>query len=233
MYEEKLNEYKANLNSGNDKHFRAKHYLSMHALITQLENPTMLELGVQSGNSTKLFLNALQDSDQGSLVSVDIDDCTSDADSPKWTFIRSDLADTQGILEQAPKLKEGIDVLFIDSLHTVDHVYKEIYGFFPYLKKGGVIFIDDIDSAPYAEGEEMDSFYVETENRQILNFINRIFEANMDRLDLSIHRGWTGLARLDKRSDFMTRLNEPKGLKVRQSKRLWKLKRSLKKRKII
>ncbi len=233
MYEEKLNEYKANLNSGNDKHFRAKHYLSMHALITQLENPTMLELGVQSGNSTKLFLNALHDSDRGTLVSVDIADCSTVASSPKWTFIRSDSADTDNILNHAPWLKDGIDVLFIDSLHTVDHVYKEIYGFFPYLKKGGVIFMDDVDSAPYAEGEEMDSFYVETENRQILNFINCVFEANMDRLDLSIHRGWTGLARLDKRSDFMTQLNEPKGLKVRQSRRMWKLKRSLKKRKII
>lgn len=127
---------------------------------------------------------------------MDVANCSAVSDAPICTFIRSDSSNSDNILNHAP-VRDGIDVLFIVSPLTVTHVYKEIYGFFPYLNKGGVIFVDDVDSTPYTERKEMDSFYVETENRQILNFIKFVFEANMDRLELSIHRGWTGLARLD------------------------------------
>lgn len=127
---------------------------------------------------------------------MDVANCSAVSYAPICTIIRSDSANSDNILNHAP-VRDGIDVLFIVSPLTVTHVYKEIYGFFPYLKKGGVIFVDDVDSTPYTEGKEMDSFYVETENRQILNFIKFVFEANMDRLELSIRRGWTGLARLD------------------------------------
>ena len=232
MYEATLEEYQAKLTSGDSLHFHAKHYLTMHSYVASLKSPTILELGVQSGRSTKLFLNALQDGDDGALVSVDIDDCSSVASSPKWTFVRSNSADTRHILREAPILSEGIDILFIDSLHTTEHVQKELYGFFPYVKNGGSIFFDDVDSAPYCEGGEMDSYYVELENRRILSFLNAVFEANMDCLDLTIYRGWTGLARLDKRSELMSALAPPKALKTRKNRKIWKIKRSLKKRKL-
>ncbi|MBG6156185.1 putative O-methyltransferase YrrM [Labrenzia sp. EL_13] len=230
MYEEVIEKYNNTVKGSENLHFNAKHYLTMHSHAASLSNPTILELGVQSGNSTKLFLNALGDSQKGVLVSVDIDNCSGVASSSKWTFIRSDSADVENIVTEAPILKDGIDILFIDSLHTTEHVYKELYGFFPYIKKGGVIFFDDIDSAPYCEGNELDSYYVELENRRILKFINCVFESNMQQLDLTIYRGWTGLGRLDKRSELYSELLPPQSLKRRKSKKLWKIKRSLKKR---
>ncbi|WP_299470498.1 class I SAM-dependent methyltransferase [uncultured Roseibium sp.] len=233
MYDEILESVRNTLNSSEGLHFNAKHYLTMHSHAVGLKNPTILELGVQSGKSTKLFLNALHQGDQGVLVSVDIDDCSKVAASPKWQFIRSDSTDVKKIIGDAPVLGKGIDMLFIDSLHTTEHVKKELYGFFPYVREGGVIFFDDIDSAPYCEGGELDSFYVELENRRILRFVNDVFEANMKQLDLTIYRGWTGLARLEKRSSLMAELSEPQGLKERKSKKLWKLKRSLKKRNLM
>lgn len=54
----------------------------------------------------------------------------------------------------------------------------------------------------------------------------------MDQIDLTVYRGWTGLGRIDKRSDLLSSLNPPKALKVRRNRRLWKIKRSLKKRKL-
>ena len=47
--------------------------------------------------------------------------------------------DVDGIIKAAPILEKGIDVIYIDSLHTPKHVFKEVYGWFPFLKKGGVI----------------------------------------------------------------------------------------------
>ena len=230
MYEEVFEKYSNSFKGSDNLHFNAKHYLTMHSHAASLSNPTILELGVQSGNSTKLFLNALGEGEEGALISVDIDDCSGVASSPKWTFIRSDSTNVGNIVSKAPALKNGIDVLFIDSLHTTEHVHKELYGFFPYVKKGGSIFFDDIDSAPYCEGGELDSYYVELENRRILNFINSVFEANMDQLDLTVYRGWTGLGRLEKRSDLFAELLPPEPLKIRKSRKIWKIKRSLKKR---
>lgn len=232
MYDDVLDNFKTALESSDGLHFNAKHYLTMHSLAANRKNPTILELGVQSGKSTKLFLNALQDSERGALISVDIDDCAHVANSSKWTFVRSDSTDVQKIIQKAPILEKGIDILFVDSLHTPEHVQKELYGFYPYVKNGGTIFFDDIDSAPYCEDREMDSYYVELENRRILSFLNSVFENNMDQIDLTVYRGWTGLARIDKRGDLLSSLNPPKALKVRRSRKLWKIKRSLKKRKL-
>ena len=65
-----------------------------------------------------------------------------------WTFVQNDSADVASIVTAAPILKNGIDVIYIDSLHTSEHVYKEIFGWFPYLKKGGIAYFDDVDTGP-------------------------------------------------------------------------------------
>ena len=49
----------------------------------QRENPIIVELGVERGASTKIFLNAIANKPSASLISIDIEDCSSAASSEK------------------------------------------------------------------------------------------------------------------------------------------------------
>ena len=68
----------------------------------------------------------------------------------------------------------------------------------PFFKKGGVIFFDDIDSNPYLKGQRKDNVGIEISNRKILELIESIFISNIDIIDLTLIKGSTGLARIDK-----------------------------------
>ena len=134
-----------------------------------------------------------------------------------------DSTNIAAIVNAAPILKKGIDVIYIDSLHTPKHVFKEVYGWFPFLKKGGVIFFDDIDSNPYLKGQRKDNVGIEISNRKILELIESIFVSNIDIIDLTLIRGSTGLARIDKICNREKNLKPPKILKRRNNTFFWKL----------
>ena len=57
-------------------------------LISNIENPNILELGVQSGLSTKKFLE-ICDKNNGYLTSIDINDCSIVSENKRWKFIHS------------------------------------------------------------------------------------------------------------------------------------------------
>ena len=57
-------------------------------IVEKIKFPRILELGVQKGNSTKMFLE-LCDKNDGYLMSVDIDDCSYVANNKRWEFIHS------------------------------------------------------------------------------------------------------------------------------------------------
>ncbi len=108
--------------------------------------PTILELGTENGASTTMFLQAAAENG-GRVVSVDIEDCSMVSDSERWTFVQADSTDVQTITTAAPTLGDGIDVLYVDSLHTRSHVEAEVAAWWPYLKEGAVVFFDDVDAA--------------------------------------------------------------------------------------
>ena len=83
-------ESKSKLSTRNGQYFAAKQLLELHTDASQRENPIILELGVERGASTKIFLNAISNKPSALLISVDIEDCSSAASSEKWTFIQSD-----------------------------------------------------------------------------------------------------------------------------------------------
>jgi predicted O-methyltransferase YrrM len=175
--------------------------LEMHSHVLTLEEPRILELGVDKGQSTKVFLNALSSVNGGSLVSVDIRDCSAVASSAKWQFIQADSTDEQKILDVAPKITDGLDVIYVDSLHTENHVMKEIFIFYRHLKVGGVMYFDDVDSYPYMQGNRKDSFEIEIANRKINRLLLNIFQQNIKSLRLNFEYGSTGLAKLTKLSN--------------------------------
>ena len=231
LYQDYINALKKSSLRENESRFVAKQLLSMHNAVIKRKSPIILELGVDRGQSTKVFLHAIDKKSSGLLFSVDIKDCTGVSKSDAWTFIKKDSTDIKGILKEAPILEKGIDIIYVDSLHTPNHVYKEIYGWFPFLKKGGYMYFDDIDSGPYQFGMRKDNAGIEFSNRKIFELIEAVFQANIDIVDLDLMRGSTGLACLKKISNKGSQLQSPKFIRKRYNPFLWKLINTLFRRK--
>ncbi len=101
--------------------------------IQNILNPNILELGVQKGNSTKMFLEICE-INNGFLTSVDIEDCSNVSNNNKWKFIQS----SDDNFEYVNKfIKKDLDIIFIDSLHEPNHIRKVFYNYFKFLKKEG------------------------------------------------------------------------------------------------
>ena len=169
----------------------------------KIDNPNILELGVQKGKSTKMFLDVCEKND-GYLTSIDIDDCSKILEHPKWNFIHS----SDDNFEYINKLiKKDYDILFIDSLHEPNHIKKVFYNYFNFLKINGLIIIDDVIWLPYVKGEARDNDFSERINRLTFDQIIRIYNSNKENLSLEIDFTGSGLAILKKKNN---QLNEEK-----------------------
>ena len=162
--------------------------------ISNIPNPNILELGVQNGNSTKMFLEICEKND-GFLTSIDIDDCSNVSKSSKWKFIQSSDDNFDFIKNY---LKNDLDIIFIDSLHEPGHIKKVLYYYFKFLKLNGLIFVDDISWLPFVHGGENDNDFVERINRLTFDKILEIYNANKKSLSLEINFSGSGLAILEK-----------------------------------
>ena len=112
LYGNYIKDLKAYSKKENEVRFVAAQLLQMHAEISSRESPIILELGVDRGQSTKVFLNAIDNKPSSRLISVDIRDCSNVSSSNLWTFIKMDSSNVEGIIKKAPILKKGIDVLY-------------------------------------------------------------------------------------------------------------------------
>lgn len=216
VYQKYINELSNLLKSSDEKRFMAQQLLKLHSAASKKSKPLIVELGVDKGQSTKVFLNAIDKKKGAKLISIDIRNCSNAAKADGWEFIMQDSTDIESLLKSKPIIKKGIDILYIDSLHTAGHVKKEIYNFFLYLKKDSLVFFDDIDSTPYMQNQRKDSIGIEIANREIFKLLEAIFRANMDKLDFEIMRGSTGLGIFKKLNDIGKKLNPPKYIKERK-----------------
>ena len=177
-------------------------------LISKIPKLNILELGVQKGNSTKMFLKICNKND-GYLTSIDIDDCSNVVKNSRWTFIHS----SDDNFEYTNKfLKKKFDVLFIDSLHEPNHVRKVFYNYFKYLNNNALIFIDDVVWLPYIKDGEKDNDFVERINRLTFDKVLEIYNSNKENLSLNIDFTGSGLALLKKKNN---KLNDEKKIKNR------------------
>ena len=117
-FDEYIKTLKACSKYQNEKRFVAKQLLQIHYEVSKRKSPIILELGVDRGQSTKVILNAISTKSSAHLVSVDIRDCSKVSSLNYWTFIKNDSAKINEILKSAPILENGIDIIYIDSLHT-------------------------------------------------------------------------------------------------------------------
>ncbi len=223
IYEKYINTLRSYSKEKSEAKFAANQLLEMHNEASKREQPIILELGVDRGQSTRVFLNAIDGKNDSALISVDINDCKAAVNSENWEFVQQDSVDINLLLSKKPILKNGIDILYVDSLHTQSHVMKEVYSYFEYIKTGGVIFFDDIDSGPYMKGQRKDSINTEINNRKILLLLEAIFRANYSSLDFSIIQGSTGLAKFVKQSNLGDKLKPPLFINKRRFRIFWRI----------
>lgn len=192
----------------------ATQLMKMHHIIMQRQNPVVLEFGVHKGQSTGVLADACEKTG-GTLISVDIEDCSDVIQSPVWTFIQEDDSNIDSVLDQAPILRDGVDLLYIDSLHDPAHVAKLLVRWFPYVKANSYITVDDVDPLPYLRGQRKDSVDREIVWRSIGRTVMDFFHANEEQLYLEMHYGSTGLAILYKLSPFQSQPNPPQRIPYR------------------
>ena len=166
-------------------------------LIKEIDNPIILELGVQNGRSTKKFLDICK-KNNGELFSVDIDDCSYVTKDKNWHFFQTRDDNFEYIKSKIPK---KIDILFIDTLHEANHVKKLIYEYYPLIKKNGFIFIDDVSHLPYLESKERNNFYCEINNKETFDLLISIYSENKENFDLNFTFVSSGLAIIKKKTD--------------------------------
>jgi predicted O-methyltransferase YrrM len=217
IYQKYIDELKNHLSKLDESRFVAEQLLRLHQEVKLKVDPLVVELGVDKGQSTKVFLNAIEGKSNAKLISIDIKNCRSAVDAGRWEFVQQDSSDIKSLLIAKPIIKNGIDVLYVDSLHTVKHVQKEIYNFFEYLNEDAYIFFDDIDSGPYMFKQRKDSVGIEIANRKIYKLLEAIFRANINKLDFEIMRGSTGLGIIRKRVPLGEKLNPPILLRQRNN----------------
>tara|TARA_Y100001935_G_C17210070_1_gene459618 strand:- start:300 stop:1001 length:702 start_codon:yes stop_codon:yes gene_type:complete len=194
---QKIGEHSINL----DKDMNHKKIIFDH--IVQLESPIILEFGVNTGASSSLFAY-LAEQNKGKVFSIDIKNCSDVVISNNWFFLQTNDLNTEKILDNFKDLYEGIDLIFIDSYHDADHVEKLTYNWFPYLKKGGIIFFDDTDNLIY----KLQKRIPHTINvGEINNRIKQIYHSNENKIYYSKYYGASGLSKYYKLSEFMDKLN--------------------------
>ena len=179
----------------NDFDYKLDNFL--FPLIKEIDNPIILELGVQNGRSTKKFLDICK-KNNGELFSVDIDDCSNVKKDKNWHFFQTRDDNFEYIKSRIPK---KIDILFIDTLHEANHVKKLIYEYYPLIKKNGFIFIDDVSHLPYLESKERNNFYCEINNKETFNLLISIYSENKENFDLNFTFVSSGLAIIKKKTD--------------------------------
>ncbi|NIV53578.1 MAG: hypothetical protein GWN53_17195 [Gammaproteobacteria bacterium] len=123
--------------------------LLLHNAVLDTTAQTVVELGVETGNSTLALLMGLRYTG-GYLVSYDIDPCDR-------AFERVDGArlGTRWLFRQRHSLSDRwdrpIDVLWIDSSHEFHETRQELRFYEPHVRTGGIIAMHDIESVPDVE----------------------------------------------------------------------------------
>jgi len=109
----------------------------------------ILEIGVARGMSTRYFLKGLElrvlKGGTADLHSIDIQDCSKNV--PKspgksdWNFICHD--STSLVWDKE------VDILFIDGDHSYEGVKADFEKYVPFVKKGGLIYMHDVNHHRY------------------------------------------------------------------------------------
>lgn len=122
-----------------------QHLKTIYNLVVEVGAKTVIECGVNTGESTIALLEGLAATD-GKLHSVDIHELPETRPmlekyglTERWTF---QIMDDIKFGMEWPKDSKA-DLIFIDTSHTYDHTVKEIAVFEPILRAGGIMVFHD------------------------------------------------------------------------------------------
>jgi predicted O-methyltransferase YrrM len=118
----------------------------LYSLVRLMKPDIVIETGTSHCHSALYLAQGLSDNRKGHLYTIDHEKGeTWRLDKAGLQCYYSDLiGDSIGALHQlVPKFDCCIDMAFLDSLHSYEHVRGEIEAIFPKLRKGGVIAIHD------------------------------------------------------------------------------------------
>lgn len=167
---------------------------NMSEYLDKIDNPKILELGVRHGISTNFFLSYCEKKN-GKLFSVDIEDFSNAANSPKWTFLKCRDDDYDKIISS---FGDEFDLIYIDSFHNAKHVSKIIHLYFNHLKLNRCIFVDDISWIPYSKNNIRDNFNSEINNFETFYEILNILNSNSDKILVNFDFNSSGFCRINK-----------------------------------
>lgn len=165
--------------------------------IESKKNLTILEFGVRFGESTKKYIDILENNG-GHLYSVDLEDFKNISNSEKWTFIQS-RDDNFDYLEK--RLPKKFDIIYLDSFHNAKHIEKIFFYYFKKLNINGLFVIDDISHLPYLKGSKRDNFNCEINNQETFDKLLEILSTNKKNMNLFFSFRDSGLAKIIKISD--------------------------------
>ena len=185
--------------------------------LDEIKNPIIVELGVaDTALSTKNFLNYVE-KNGGKLYSIDIQDFSKiinnkdfeNINSTKWNFLQSNDLDLDKILKNFPSIGDGIDVLYVDSLHDPTHIETTLVKWFKYVNKFGYIFFDDTESRVYREQKAL---FISIGNDGMDDVIKKFYYRNSNLAEYTKYFIDTGLSEFYKICDRQINPNFSKKL---------------------
>ena len=174
--------------------------------LDEIKNPIIVELGVaETALSTKNFLNYVNDKG-GKLYSIDIQDFSKitntdnfkNINSKNWNFLQSNDLDLEKIFKSFPKIKNGIDILYVDSLHDPTHIERTLMKWFKYINQYGYIFFDDTESRVY---KEQKALFISIGNDGMDDVIKKFYYRNSNLVKYTKYFTDTGLSEFYKICD--------------------------------
>lgn len=173
-------------------------YKFIYEKIKNIKKINILEFGVREGLSTSIFLS-LCDKNLGKLTSVDIVDYKHLFKNKKWIFLQSR---DDNFAHIKKKIKKKLDVIYIDSYHEPEHIKKILYYYYKFLKKDGIMFVDDISWLPYVKSSYRENQWNEITNRKTFLKIIEIYFQNLKNFSLEFSFDNSGMAMIKKKNNL-------------------------------
>ena len=181
----------------NERH-KTKFLRIVERELNNFNKPIILEFGVsEKALSTSIFLKNCEEKN-GFLYSVDSIDYSYHFNSKNWKFIHCK-DDNYDLIEKI--IPEKFDIIYLDTIHTANHVEKILYHYFDKLNIGGVFVIDDTSSLPYLKKREKNNFSLEINNYETFQKLLEIFNSNHENLYFESSFIGTGAVKLTKLND--------------------------------
>ena len=176
-------------------HKKIKKLIENNFIKNSLKEIKILEFGVDKGISTSLFLKYCEKTNS-KLFSVDVFDYSKLFKNKKWKFLRSRDDNKENINKF---LNSSVDIIFLDTEHTAEHVEKILYMYFDKLKINGLFIIDDISWLPYVKNEWRDNESIENNNKETFNKLIEIYNSNQKNIEITFQFEHSGLAIIKKK----------------------------------